>query len=66
MHSHNRKPVERCSIEVFEDEEGNVCIQGSSRDLLELIHITMKSITEKEKTHMLVFGRKLFIHNKGE
>lgn len=52
------------NIEIFEDNNGNMCIQGGARDLLELIHNIMSAITNEETTQLLIPGRKLFINNK--
>lgn len=60
MHSNTKK----YDIEILEDSDGNVCIQGSKSGLLALAHSILETITDHKPVELQLLDRILFISDK--
>ncbi len=66
MRSKPLKPVEKRNIDFYEDKDGNVCIQATQSDFLELIHKIMSAVTNSKTTVVELTTRKVYINIKKE
>jgi hypothetical protein len=66
LRSKTKNPVRKRNLEIFEDNNGNICVQGSKSELLELMHVVMSSVVDGESKKLSVSGRTLYIKCKDD